>query len=53
MTAIGAKAPSDDCRRWPVLHHGTACQQPRVNGLTRLMPKNIPIGKALCEKGEE
>jgi hypothetical protein len=24
-----------------------------VNGLTRLMPENMPIGKTLCRKGVE
>jgi hypothetical protein len=31
----------------------TACQQPRVNGLTRLMRKSIPIGTTLSRKGVE
>jgi hypothetical protein len=29
------------------------CQQPRVNGLTSLMPKNIPIGMMHGREGEE
>src|SRR4051794_39057318 len=41
----------DDLGPPPIVR--TARQQPRVSGLTRLMPKNIPIGMTHCQQGEE
>jgi hypothetical protein len=29
------------------------CKSPRVNGLTRLMPRNIPVGNTHCLEGEQ